>query len=207
MILYLTLRIGSSHSGPSRVPHWKPWTMESFTAFSRLLSTSDDSVSSTRMFAPWRSGPKAQMERAARRSHSYFSWKKAPTFLRGQSMLTAPPSISSARPLSSGSATMVSLLRLLGVSAKHFSWLVSTTVSAKLTTGSATLTSISLYSSRRSFMRESRYSSPVPRMACSPDSSTLVTARGYDLLMHRRPSTILGNSRGFRGSTATFTTL
>ena len=25
-ILNLTLRMGSSHSGPSRVPHWKPWT-------------------------------------------------------------------------------------------------------------------------------------------------------------------------------------
>ena len=39
------------------------------------------------------------------------------------------------------------------------------------------------------FMMESRYSSPVPRMACSPDSSTLVTASGYDLLILRRPST------------------
>jgi hypothetical protein len=58
--------------------------------------------------------------------------------------------MSSARPRSSGSATMVSLLRLLGVSAKHFSWLVSTTVSQKDTTGSATFTSISEYSSRRS---------------------------------------------------------
>ncbi len=61
--------------------------------------------------------------------------------------------MSSARPRSRGSATIVSLFRLLGVSAKHFSWLVSTTVSAKLTTGSATFTSISLYSSRRSCCR------------------------------------------------------
>lgn len=58
--------------------------------------------------------------------------------------------MSSARPRSSGSATIVSLLRLLGVSAKHLSWLVSTTVSQKDTTGSATFTSISEYSSRRS---------------------------------------------------------
>ncbi len=49
-----------------------------------------------------------------------------------------------------GSTIMVSLLRLLGVSAKHLRLLVSTTVSQKDTTGSATLTSTSLYSSRRS---------------------------------------------------------
>ncbi len=66
--------------------------MLSLTALSRPLSTSEDSVSSTRILAPWRSGPKAQMDRAARRSHSYFSWKNAPTFLRGQSMLTVPAS-------------------------------------------------------------------------------------------------------------------
>ena len=39
---------------------------------------------------------------------------------------------------------MVTLLRLLGVSAKHFKLLVSTTVSQKDTTGSATLTSTSV---------------------------------------------------------------
>lgn len=33
------------------------------------------------------------MERAAKRSHSYFSWKKAPSLRRGQSMLTVPPSV------------------------------------------------------------------------------------------------------------------
>ena len=48
---------------------------------------------------------------------------------------------------------MVSLFRLLGVSEKHFREDVSTTVSQKLTTGSATFTSISLYSSRRSCER------------------------------------------------------
>ena len=51
---------------------------------------------------------------------------------------------------SSGSAIMVSLLRLLGVSAKHLSEDVSTTVSQKATTGSATFTSTSAYSSLRS---------------------------------------------------------
>ena len=45
---------------------------------------------------------------------------------------------------------MVTLLRLFGVSAKHLREDVSTTVSQKDTTGSATLTSTSAYSSRRS---------------------------------------------------------
>ncbi len=45
---------------------------------------------------------------------------------------------------------MVSLLRLLGVSAKQRRDDDSTTVSQKATTGSATFTSTSPYSSRRS---------------------------------------------------------
>ncbi len=52
--------------------------------------------------------------------------------------------------LSRGSATMVSLFFLLGVSAKQRRDEDSTTVSQKATTGSATLTSTSPYSSRRS---------------------------------------------------------
>jgi hypothetical protein len=55
-----------------------------------------------------------------------------------------------------GSTIIVSLLRLLGVSAKHLRLEVSTTVSQKETTGSATLTSTSLYSSRRSCRKEER---------------------------------------------------
>lgn len=169
--------------------------------------------------------------------------------------LIFPLSMSSASPLSRGSAIIVILFFLLGVSAKHFRLLVSTTVSQKATTGSATFTSISAasqtqdaveyrncghrqlspsphipgmaqtlrylvcscysskhasnqllhccdyynmyaewccgrdsppplgchtpaYISLRSFMIESRYSSPVPSRVCSPDSSTRVTARG-----------------------------
>lgn len=42
----------SSHSGPSRVPHWKPWTMLSRQLESSVLSTSAASVSSSRMLAP-----------------------------------------------------------------------------------------------------------------------------------------------------------
>ena len=45
---------------------------------------------------------------------------------------------------------MVILFFLLGVSAKHFREDVSTTVSQKDTTGSATFTSMSAYSSRKS---------------------------------------------------------
>ena len=52
--------------------------------------------------------------------------------------------------VSRGSAIMVTLFRLLGVSAKHLREDVSTTVSQKETTGSATFTSTSAYSSRRS---------------------------------------------------------
>lgn len=51
-------------------------------------------------------------------------------------------SISSARPFSKGSAIIVILLRLFGVSAKHFNDDVSTTVSQKATTGSATFISL-----------------------------------------------------------------
>ena len=35
----VTLRIGSSHSGPSRVPHWKPCTIDSRAAESSDLFT------------------------------------------------------------------------------------------------------------------------------------------------------------------------
>ena len=70
----------SSHSGPSLVAHWKPWMMESLTVLRRLLSTSDGSVSSTRMFGPELSGPNAHIERAASKSQSYFVWKNSPSF-------------------------------------------------------------------------------------------------------------------------------
>ena len=214
----------SSQSGPSLVPHWNPWTMESFTEANKPLSTwgtdctgefrytlfspspflslslslshftSEGRVSSTRMLGPVLSGPKAQMERAARRSQSYLVWKNSPRrFLSrrgggvcvggemeggemhsscskqclvpahlGQVTCTTSFSISSARPFSRGSAIMVSLFLqgqrsswecrertnpgkstnfLFGVSAKHFSEDVSTTVSQNATTGSATLIS------------------------------------------------------------------
>lgn len=53
-----------------------------------VYSTSEGNVSSTRIFGPVASGPKAQMERAASRSQSYFVWKNSPSFFleeRGQS--------------------------------------------------------------------------------------------------------------------------
>ncbi|MPC12705.1 NudC domain-containing protein 2 [Portunus trituberculatus] len=126
----------------------------------------------------------------------------SPRRRRSQEICTTSPSMSSARPRSRGSAIMVTLLRLLGVSAKHLREEVSTTVSQKLTTGSATLMSISEYILRRSCITQSRYSSPVPRMTCSPDSSTRLLSSGYDLFTLRRPSSILGSSEGFTGSTA-----
>ena len=58
-------------------------------------------------------------------------------------METTSFSMSSERPFSIGSAIIVILFFLFGVSAKHFKLEVSTTVSQKETTGSATLMSIS----------------------------------------------------------------
>ena len=55
-------------------------------------------------------------------------------------MSTAPPSMSSANPFSRGSAIIVSFDLPFGVSAKHLSEEVSTTVSQKETTGSETRT-------------------------------------------------------------------
>mmetsp|Transcript_2622 Transcript_2622/g.10944 ORF Transcript_2622/g.10944 Transcript_2622/m.10944 type:complete len:330 (+) Transcript_2622:745-1734(+) len=176
--LNLTSRMGSSHSGPSRVPHWNPCTTLSLTAPSRALSTSPGRVSSSKTFAPNASGPKAHTERAARMSQSYLFWKKSPSRFFGHARSTAPFSMSRAKPLSRGSAIIVSLFFLFGVSAKHLSEDVSTTVSANVTTGSATFTSTSEYSSLRSFITESRNISPVPKIVCSPLSSTLVTAAG-----------------------------
>mmetsp|Transcript_1109 Transcript_1109/g.3259 ORF Transcript_1109/g.3259 Transcript_1109/m.3259 type:complete len:215 (-) Transcript_1109:1115-1759(-) len=176
--LNLTLLMGSSHSGPSLAPHWKPWITEFLTAFTRLLSTSEAKVSSNKAFAPCFSGPKAHTDLPAMTSHSYLSSRYFPILFLGHSMSTTPFSMSSANPLSKGSATIVSLFLLLGVSAKHLIAEVSRTVSVKETTGSATLTSMLLYISLRSLRTQSKYSSPVPRMVCSPLSSTFVTAKG-----------------------------
>mmetsp|Transcript_3968 Transcript_3968/g.10768 ORF Transcript_3968/g.10768 Transcript_3968/m.10768 type:complete len:221 (-) Transcript_3968:955-1617(-) len=205
-ILNLTLRMGSSQSGPSLAPHWKPCTTDSLTALSRDLSISPGKVSSSNALGPFSSGPNAHTLLAARISQSYLFWKKSPSFFFGHLSDTVPFSMSVASPLSRGSAIMVILFFLFGVSAKHLRLDVSTTVSQNVTTGSATLTSTSEYSSRRSFMIESKKISPVPMMVCSPLSSTLVTASGYDLLILRKPSTIFGRSLGFSGSVAILTT-
>mmetsp|Transcript_1983 Transcript_1983/g.4026 ORF Transcript_1983/g.4026 Transcript_1983/m.4026 type:complete len:292 (-) Transcript_1983:1689-2564(-) len=205
-ILNFTLRMGSSQSGPSRVPHWKPCTTESLTVASSCLSTSEGSVSSTSTFGPLLSGPKAHTLLAASTSQSYLLWRKEACRLRSHPIRISPLSMSSASPFSRGSAMRVSLFFLLGVSAKHLSDDVSTTVSQKETEGSAVLISISEYMKRRSCMTQSRYSSPVPTTRCSPLSSTLVPSSGYVLFTLRRPSSILGSSEGLRGSSASFTT-
>lgn len=99
---------------------------DSFTVPNNVLSTSVGSVSSTRMFGPERSGPNAQMLRAANKSHSYLVWKNSLNCFLNicvdtksnliskyyyllQPMLTTSFSMSSARPFSSGSAIIVSL--------------------------------------------------------------------------------------------------
>lgn len=156
----------------SRQPHWNPCTIESLTEPSRVGSTSEGSVSLISTLGPWRSGPKAQMFRAVSRSHWYLEWKKSPSWRLSQSIDTAPASMSSARPASSASAVMTRRFRWLGVCEKQRMLDVAVTVSQKDTTGSATLTSRLACSWRRSCMMQSRYSSPVPRITCSPDSST-----------------------------------
>lgn len=54
-----------------------------------LSLTSEGSVSSTRMFGPVVSGPKAQMDLAASRSQSYFVWKNSPNFFLQRGNRTA----------------------------------------------------------------------------------------------------------------------
>ena len=129
---------------PSRHPHLNPCTTLSRTVFSSALSTSDGSVSSTSTLAPQSSGPNAHIDRAASRSQSYLLWKNSPMVFLSHEIFTAPLSMSLANPLSRGSAVIVSLLRLFGVSEKHFIEELSTTVSQKATTGSATLSSMEL---------------------------------------------------------------
>ena len=73
------------------------------------VHTSDGRVSSTRMLGPEESGPNAQIDRAARRSQSYFVWKNSPIFFLLHEICTVPCSMSSASPFSRGSDIMVSL--------------------------------------------------------------------------------------------------
>lgn len=80
IIIKILQYLRSSHNGPSLVAHWKPWMMESFTVFNKLLSTSEGRVSSTRILGPELSGPNAQIERAASKSQSYLVWKNSPSF-------------------------------------------------------------------------------------------------------------------------------
>eukprot|EP00890_Picochlorum_soloecismus_P006733 jgi/Picsp_1/885/NSC_04373-R1_---NA--- len=120
----------------------------------RDLSTSVASVSSRKTFGPKASGPKAHTDPA-----NTFEQVDEPN--RTEEIISdineiLPCSRFSASPWSKGSAIIVNLFFLLGVSAKHFKLLVSITVSQNDTTGSATLTSTSLYNSLRSFITESK---------------------------------------------------
>merc|ERR1719150_1275506 len=82
----------------------------------------------------------------------------------------------------------------------------SETVSLYDTTGSDFLRGMQAWSSSKSFRQISRWSSPAPAMMCSPDSSIMHCTMGSDLARRFRPSTSLGSSDGFLGSTATHTT-
>jgi len=122
----------SSQRGPSRHPHWKPCLIDSLTLYSNFLSTCrtdlevisilpsrrDDfkvrltslgKVSSINKFGPCSSGPNAQIDRLANKSHPYLFWKCCPSCFGGIRMLTLPDSISSEIPLSRGSAIIVIL--------------------------------------------------------------------------------------------------
>lgn len=83
--------------------------MLSLTLSMSFLSTSEGSVSSMRMLGPLSSGPKAQIEREASKSHWYFCSKCFPRSLAVMRIETRPVSMSSAMPDSSGSAMTVSL--------------------------------------------------------------------------------------------------
>ena len=71
---------------------------------------------------------------------------------------------------------------------------------------SGTLIGIQAWSSSRSLRQISRWSSPAPAMMCSPFDSLMHCTIGSDLASLLRPSTNLGSSWGFLGSTATRTT-
>merc|ERR1719470_26489 len=110
---------------------------------------------------------------------------------------TFPSSISSARPSGMGTAFMNNLLCLLGDLDRHIMYDSS---------GSDFLRGICAWSSSRSFRQISRWSSPAPAIICSPDSSMRICTMGSDLDSLFNPSTSLGRSAGFLGSTATLTT-
>lgn len=99
----------SSQSDPSRLAHWNPCTIESLTEDNSVLLTSDGSVSSTKIFGPFISGPKAHIDLAASKSQSYLVWKNSPIRLLFQPIETTSFSISSAIPFSKGSAIIVNL--------------------------------------------------------------------------------------------------
>merc|ERR1719447_262423 len=101
---------------------------------------------------------------------------------------------------------MNSLLCLLGDFERHIMLGSSETVSLYDTTGSDFLRGMQAWSSSKSFRQISRWSSPAPAMICSPDSSIMHCTIGSDLDRRLRPSTSLGRSAGFLGSTATLTT-
>ena len=89
-------------------PTWLKFSQGDVKQLDRNL-TSDGSVSSTKMLGPVASGPKAQIDRAAKRSQSYLVWKNSPSLFLGQVICTTSFSISSANPFSKGSAIMVNL--------------------------------------------------------------------------------------------------
>merc|ERR1719187_3144504 len=80
------------------------------------------------------------------------------------------------------------------------------TVSLYDTTGSVFFRGMPAWSSSRSLRQISRWSSPAPATMCSPDSSMIHCTMGSDLARRLRPSTSLGRSDGFLGSTAIRTT-
>mmetsp|Transcript_4935 Transcript_4935/g.15937 ORF Transcript_4935/g.15937 Transcript_4935/m.15937 type:complete len:272 (-) Transcript_4935:1259-2074(-) len=165
-------------------------------------------VASRMMLGPVWLGPKPQILRASLRSKS-----KSSAILRARSLTSSrgpmPPfSISSTSFSSRGDAFTNRRLCLLGDLERHICEDSEMTVSEKDTTGSEMRSGAPpIKSSCRSLRQISRCSSPAPATMCSPVPSAVDRwTRGSDFPRRLRPSTSLGRSEGFLGSTATRTT-
>ena len=172
--LNLTFRMGSSHRGPSQHPTEILVRYDS-SRTEAVSCTSADSVSSIKTFGPRSSGPKDQIFRAARISN--------PLALKVLSSTLAAPTHLYLFRLDIFRNTLVQrfrdhlvlLVRCLGVA---FQRRRLRNCFSKTYDRIETLISISEYIRLRSCITQSMYISPVPKITCSPHSSTLVRRRG-----------------------------
>eukprot|EP01139_Manchomonas_bermudensis_P019047 Amastigsp_a676327_4345.p3 type:complete len:327 gc:universal Amastigsp_a676327_4345:366-1346(+) len=198
-----TPRMFSSQRTPSWVASWKPATTESLISLRYWTALE----TSTQRLGPVPSGPKAQILRLSTGSQLKLSARNLPRSLASWRGATSPFSMASGRPSSSGTASAKMRLCLLADLERQVRSERAVTVSRYETTGSETLISMPAWSSARSLRQISRWSSPAPATMCSPvASSEMQRTQGSDLERRLSPSTSLGRSEGFLGSTATRTT-